>query len=249
MTRIVEAVVAKVEEWKGKSISIQPLPGGLTNANFRVDVNGDSYFVRVPGVGTELLAINRENEFFNTSAAAQVGVGPKVVYYFSEEQVMILEYLSAETMSKEALNRPGMPASIAMAIRRLHSSSRFLSDFNMFRLTDYYLKTCLERSIRVPDGYAEGELGNTCQELEYQDDQIEEVCAVYFGQPSANMIARMKLNMIMSDVGWGLWAAIQANISKIEFDFWGWSVERWSRAKMKLDSSNFPAWLRDVQAS
>src|SRR5260370_32125764 len=156
MTRIVEAVVAKVEEWKGKSISIQPLPGGLTNANFRVDVNGDSYFVRVPGVGTELLAINRENEFFNTSAAAQVGVGPKVVYYFSEEQVMILEYLSAKTMSKEALNRPGMPASIAMAIRRLHSSSRFLSDFNMFRLTDYYLKTCLERSIRVPDGYAEG---------------------------------------------------------------------------------------------
>jgi hypothetical protein len=29
----------------------------------------------------------------------------------------------------------------------------------------------------------------------------------------------MKLNMIMSDVGWSLWAAIQAAVSTIEFDF------------------------------
>ena len=49
----------------------------------------------------------------------------------------------------------------------------------------------------------------------------------------ADMIARMKLNMIMSDVGWGLWAAIQANISPIDFDFWGWAIERWGRAKKK----------------
>ena len=61
------------------------------------------------------------------------------------------------------------------------------------------------------------------------------------------MIARMKLNMIMSDVGWGLWAAIQANISTIEFDFWGWALERWGRAVEKMDSKEFPAWLKDVK--
>ena len=92
------------------------------------------------------------------------------------------------------------------------------------------------------------ELGNTCQEMEFNEDQIREVCASYFGEASDGMIARMKLNMIMSDVGWGLWAAIQEKISTIEYDFWGWAIERWGRAVEKMDSAEFPKWLEDVQA-
>ena len=91
------------------------------------------------------------------------------------------------------------------------------------------------------------ELGNTCQELGYDEARIIEVCTAYFGSPSASKIARMKLNMIMSDVGWALWAAIQAKISKIKYNFWGWAVERWGRAVAKMDSPEFPTWLEDVQ--
>jgi thiamine kinase-like enzyme len=91
------------------------------------------------------------------------------------------------------------------------------------------------------------ELGNTCQEMQFADSQVEEVCAAYFGEATAQKIARMKLNMIMSDVGWGLWAAIQARISTIDFDFWGWAVDRWSRAVQKMDSAEFPRWLKEVQ--
>ena len=92
------------------------------------------------------------------------------------------------------------------------------------------------------------ELGNTCQELQYDDAAQTEVCAGYFGHASEGMLARMKLNMIMSDVGWGLWAAIQARISEIDFDFWGWAVDRWGRAEAKMDSADFPRWLAAVQA-
>jgi thiamine kinase-like enzyme len=171
----------------------------------------------------------------------------------------------------------------------------------MFRLTEYYLKLCSERDIRIPDGYPERmstvarieeamcvnplatvpcnndllaenyiddgktlwlidyeysgnndpcfELGNTCQEMQFDKAQIREVCVAYFGSASDDMIARMKLNMIMSDVGWGLWAAIQAKISKIDFDFWGWAMERWGRAVEKMDSAEFPVWLKQVQTS
>ena len=110
------------------------------------------------------------------------------------------------------------------------------------------------KSLRIIDYEYSGnndpcfELGNTCQEMQYDDARIAEVCTGYFGIPSANKISRMKLNMIMSDTGWGLWAAIQAKISKIEFDFWGWAIERWSRAEEKMDSSEFPTWLKDVKS-
>jgi thiamine kinase-like enzyme len=295
---VIEEVVEKIPEWEDKKISIAPLSGGLTNSNFKVEVDGNPYFVRLPGESTELLAINRENEYHNSKAAFEAGVGPKVLYHLPEYDVMVLEFLNGRTMSKDSLNEAGMPTRMAQAIKKLNQGPRFLLDFNMFRLTEYYLSLCKERAIKIPDGYSERmstiaqiekamsinplttvpcnndllaenyiddgnklwlidyeysgnndptfELGNTCQEMQFNDAQISEVCAAYFGEATADKIARMKLNMIMSDVGWGLWAAIQAKISTIDFDFWDWAIERWGRAEKKMDSIEFEGWLRDV---
>ena len=296
---VIDEIISKIEDWKGRNISIQALSGGLTNTNYKVTVDGTPFFVRVPGASTELLAVDRQNEYFNASAAAETGVGPQVLYHIPEYQAMVLEFLQGTTMSNESLNAPGMPARIAAAIQCLHAGPRFLTDFNMFRLTDYYLGICKQREIRIPKGYPERmpavrkieqalavrplpsvpcnndllaenyiddgktlriidyeysgnndpcfELGNTCQELHYDEARIIEVCTGYFGSPAADKIARMKLNMIMSDVGWGLWAAIQAIISKIHYNFWGWAVERWDRAITKMDSPEFSNWLEIVQ--
>lgn len=296
---IIDDVVKKIPEWQGKQISITPLSGGLTNSNFKVEVDGSPYFVRVPGASTELLAIDRANEYHNTKAASEAGVAPKIFYHLPEYNVMVLEFINGTTMSKDSLNAAGMPTRMAHAIKRLHAGPRFLLDFNMFRLTEYYLSLCRDRAIKIPDGYLDRvptvqrieqamnakplatvpcnndllaenyiddgnqlwlidyeysgnndptfELGNTCQEMQFSNSQIEEVCAAYFGDVKPNMIARMKLNMIMSDVGWGLWAAIQAKISTIDFDFWGWAIERWGRAVEKMDSEEFEGWVREVQ--
>jgi thiamine kinase-like enzyme len=296
---VIEEVVAKISDWQGRDVQIQLLSGGLTNTNYKVLVDGKPFFIRVPGEGTELLAIDRNNEYHSSKAAADAGVGPKILYHFPEYSVMVLEFLDGKTMSKESLNEPGMPTRMAQAIKRLHVGERFLLGFNMFRLTEYYLRLCKERSIKIPDGYLERietinkiekamvvkplqtvpcnndllaenyiddgtqlwlidyeysgnndptfELGNTCQEMQFNDEQIKEVCSAYFGQAAPSLIARMKLNMIMSDVGWGLWAAIQASISTIDFDFWGWAIERWGRAVEKMDSTEFAVWLKEVE--
>lgn len=296
---VIDEVVTKIPDWNGKNISITPLSGGLTNSNFKVEVDGMPYFVRVPGASTELLAIDRNNEYHNTKAASEAGVAPKILYHIPEYNVMVIEFLNGKTMSKYTLNESGQPTRMAQTIKRLHAGKRFLLDFNMFRLTEYYLSLCRDRAIKIPDGYLDRmstvnrieqamnvkplatvpcnndllaenyiddgnqlwlidyeysgnndptfELGNTCQEMQFSNSQIEEVCAAYFGDAHSAMIARMKLNMIMSDVGWGLWAAIQANISTIDFDFWGWAIERWRRGVEKMDSGEFEGWLLDVQ--
>ena len=299
MTVSIEEVCAEIHDWQGKHLVTRPLSGGLTNTNYRVEVDGIPYFVRVPGAKTELLAVDRRNEHHNTRAAAQAGVGPKVIYHLSEYDVMVLEFLQGETMSNQKLQAPGMPGRIAQSLKMLHAWPRFLTDFNMFRLTEYYLDICKGYEVIIPDRYPERmpavrqieaalsvnplptvpcnndllaenyiddgvllrlidyeysgnndpcfELGNTCQELGYDQGRIRELCAAYFGEASAPMLARMKLYMIMSDVGWGLWAAIQAKISTIDYDFWGWALERWGRAEAKMDSPEFPAWLEDVK--
>ena len=90
------------------------------------------------------------------------------------------------------------------------------------------------------------ELGNTAQELGFDDARQAELCAAYFGEASPALLARMRLQMIMSDVGWSLWAAIQARISAINYDFAGWAEERWARAAAMIDGPDFGRWLRDA---
>ena len=75
------------------------------------------------------------------------------------------------------------------------------------------------------------------------------MCAAYFGEATPALLARMRLQMIMSDVGWTLWAAIQARISTIDYDFTGWAEERCGRASTALDGPDFEQWLETVRRS
>ena len=298
MTISIEEVMQRIPDWQGRQLLVSPLSGGLTNTNYRVVVDGTPYVVRIPGANTELLAVDRANEYHNTRAAAQAGTSPRVVHYLADESFMVLEFINGRTMSIAARQAAGIPARLAQALKRLHAGPRFLTDFNMFRLVEFYLRIVDEHAVRIPDGYrdylarvaqiesalarrplpavpchndllAENyiddgqalwlidfeysgnndptfELGNTCQEQQFDDLRQAEICAAYFGAAEPHLLARMKLQMIMSDVGWTLWAAIQAKISTIDFDFWGWAVDRWARAANKMDSSAFETWIQTV---
>jgi hypothetical protein len=51
----------------------------------------------------------------------------------------------------------------------------------------------------------------------------------------------------MSKYGWTLWGSIQAGISDLDFDFWGWAMEKYDRAVAELDGPEFEQLLLDVQ--
>ncbi len=295
----IEQVISAIPEWSGRIVSATPVPAGLTNTNYRVEVDGRSHFVRIPGAATDLLSVDRSNELYNTRAAAAAGVAPRVLHALPAWDVFVTEWLNARTMSNGTLGKAGIPGRIGAALRHLHAGPRFRDDFNMFRLSERYLAVVDERSIPIPAGYRERvsriprieealtaqplptvpchndllaenylddgerlwivdyeysgnndptfELGNTCQELAFDEARIAELCAAYFGEASPGLLARMRLQMIMSDVGWTLWAAIQAKISAIDYDFTGWAEERWARASRALDGPGFELWLREVR--
>lgn len=295
----IEQVIDEIPDWQGRDVRSEPLTGGLTNTNYRVTVDDKIFIVRIPGASTELLAVDRENEIFNSKAAAEAGVGPKVLHELPQYNVMVLEFIAGQTMSNESLQAPGMPARIAHSLRMLHAGRRFLKDFDMFRLVEFYLGIVDQHQVRIPDDYrtylpvvdrietavraaalptvpcnndllAENyiddgqllrlidfeysgnndpcfELGNTCQELQYNDDQYAELCSAYFGREDLAQLARMHLFALMSDVGWTLWGAIQNKISKLDFDFWDYAMTRWKRATQVLKDSRLEGWLAEVQ--
>ena len=74
-------LLAKALGWDPSKLKIQPISAGLTNRNYRLDSGDRSFFFRLPGPATELLAVDRENELYNTRAAARAGVGPRVLQH------------------------------------------------------------------------------------------------------------------------------------------------------------------------
>ena len=91
------------------------------------------------------------------------------------------------------------------------------------------------------------ELGNVWSESNLSDEQLEELVAAYWGRPLRNKVARARLWGLMSKYGWTLWGSIQDGISDIDFDFWGWAVEKYERAVAELDGPQFERLLEEVQ--
>lgn len=149
----VNEAVAGVALWKGAEVIVSQLSGGLTNENYLVEAGGQRYVMRIPGQSTELLAIDRANEVHNTKAAATTGIGPRVLEYVARLDVLVLEFIPGPTMSAKALQSNEMAARMASSFRRLHGAPRFLKDFNMFRLIEYYLGIIDEHEVAIPEGY------------------------------------------------------------------------------------------------
>ena len=132
-----------------------PLSGGLTNENYLIDVEGQLYVMRMPGQSTELLSIDRGNEVHNTIAAADTGIGPRVLEHVPDLEVMVLEFIPGATMSAETLQSVHMARRMAASFKRLHSARPFQQNFNMFRLIEYYLRIVDEHGVTIPHGYSD----------------------------------------------------------------------------------------------
>ncbi|HEY0831916.1 MAG TPA: choline/ethanolamine kinase family protein [Candidatus Dormibacteraeota bacterium] len=152
-TTAVDDAVARVSLWRGKDVKVTQLSGGLTNENYLVEGAGQRYVMRIPGQSTDLLSIDRANEVYNTKAAASTGIGPQVLEHVAGLDVLVLEFIAGPTMSARTLQSREMAARMASSFRRLHESPRFLKDFDMFRLIEYYLGIVETHEVSIPDDY------------------------------------------------------------------------------------------------
>jgi thiamine kinase-like enzyme len=113
-------VLEQVPGWVGKPLVISPMSGGLTNLNWRVEVEGDrqSYFVKVPGPGTEQF-IDRATVNAASRQASEMGVGPEVIYYDPKSGIEVAEFLGDyRPCTSDDLSRPDVSAQAMDLYRR-----------------------------------------------------------------------------------------------------------------------------------
>ncbi|MFC7107537.1 choline/ethanolamine kinase family protein [Nonomuraea rubra] len=134
--------------------SVEELPGGLTNHNYKVTTPSGAYVVRVWASDGTLLAIDRDAEHANSIAAARAGVGAPVHDYLPGLGVLVVGFLpGCHTFTEADLHDQANLPRVAEACRRLHAGPRFVRDFDMFEVQRRYLEIVRERGFRLPPRY------------------------------------------------------------------------------------------------
>ncbi|SDI10683.1 choline/ethanolamine kinase family protein [Nonomuraea jiangxiensis] len=149
----VPEVLDRIPLLSGLPRSVEELPGGLTNHNYKVTTPSGEYVVRVWASDGALLAIDRDAEHANSIAAARAGVGAPVHAYLPELGVLVVGFLPGRTFTEADLRDPANLPRVAEACRRLHAGPRFVRDFDMFEVQRGYLAIVQERGYRLPAKY------------------------------------------------------------------------------------------------
>jgi thiamine kinase-like enzyme len=148
-----DAAIAAVEAWRGLETVVAPITAGITNRNFRVDVGGESFVLRLAGRDTGLLGIDREAENEAGRAAAAAGVGPEVYAWLPDHACLITRFVAGTYIPEEDLQREDVLASVIAAVRGIHGCPPIRSRFPVFRIVEEYRTLAADRGVAIPPAF------------------------------------------------------------------------------------------------
>lgn len=150
--RALEGAVARVLDWTGRAIRYAPLVGGLMNQNWLVTVEGDarSYFVKVPGAGSEMF-INRGVANEAARNAHAIGVAPEVIFFDPADGVEISEFLTGYRACTNAdFTDPTIQSAVLGIYRAVHGGAKLSQTKTIFDMIEEHIEQGHELGAHFP---------------------------------------------------------------------------------------------------
>ena len=296
MKLTIDRLIKLIPEWKGKLIKVDPINRGITNINFKVNVDKRVFFLSMPDSNSELLNIDYRNKYYNNKICGDIKISPRVAHFIESDNLLVTEFIKSKTASLTIFQSSKEIKQLVKKIKLLHNAKPFLRNFNMLSQISYYKnilkeeylpkelfkyvnnietlkqKLYLTKNNLVPchnDLIAENiikkdnqiyivdfdysgnndpcfELGNLSVEMEYDDEQINKLVRFYYGEINENIISKVYLQGVVSDIGWSLWSYVQAKISNNNFDYSMHGLNRLERAINKMESKEYELWIKNI---
>ena len=154
MTLTVQEAIARVPLWANRrEIEVSELEGGITNLNYRVDVDGKSYHLRISGENTELLGINREYEYRAQLVAGELGIAPEVVYFIEPEGYIVSRFIEGRPISAEELRQPANLLKVGELLHSIHALPTIPGTFSAFQVVRDYTEIAKRCKVTFPQTF------------------------------------------------------------------------------------------------
>jgi thiamine kinase-like enzyme len=152
-----EAAISRVPQWSGRRLRYRPVTGGISNANWRVwlDDQTASFFVKIPGKGTEMF-IDRAAAMDASRKAAALGVGPAVHDFLAADGIEISDFIEGRRSCTHADFRDLALCRTALDVyRRLHGAERLTLTKTVFDMIDEHIEQVRSLGGWFPPDFAE----------------------------------------------------------------------------------------------
>jgi len=154
MTLTLEEAISRVPFLAGKdNLTSTPLDGGITNKNYKVEVGGEAFVLRITGARTELLGINRDNEYIANKLAGEFGIGPEVVYFIRPEGYLVTRFLDSRPIPLQEITLKENIKKVASVLKKIHAMPLVPGEFDIFKVVEEYTKTVKEYKVEFPHDF------------------------------------------------------------------------------------------------
>jgi thiamine kinase-like enzyme len=149
----VAEAIAAVPAWTGLDAHLTPITAGITNRNYRVDIGGESFVLRLSGKNTELLGIDRAAERAAGAAAAAAGVGPEIFAYLPQQEALVTRFVGGDHVTEEDLRTERVLGAVVRSAKAIHACAPVPSTFPVFEIVTDYARIAREHGVRIPEAY------------------------------------------------------------------------------------------------
>lgn len=142
-------------DWRGRAIAYEPVSGGISNANWRILIEGHarSYFVKLPGANTETF-IDRAAAWDASRKAHAAGVGAEALIFRPQTGVMVTEFVEGlrTSMNGDFLN-PTVRTNVARALRAFNDGAPIILTKTLFDMIDEHVEQALSLGGHFPHDF------------------------------------------------------------------------------------------------
>jgi len=151
MEQHIAHIISQIPGWSVERAVVTPLQGGITNQNYRVDIDGASFVLRVGGKGTHRLGIDRERESICSMLASRAGVAPAVLRSLPGADAQVTPFIQGTPITPESAALPEILRRIVASMQRYHAGTDFPGAFSPFATVRSYHGLAMQYGVAFPD--------------------------------------------------------------------------------------------------
>lgn len=139
--------------WPDRPARITELGGGITNHNYKVELDDGVFVLRIGGARARVLGLDRAVENAAGERAYEVGVGPEVVAYMPAQGWIVARFIDGRKISIEEMREPEMLRRVTAALRTFHEAAPIPGRFDCHEVVEDYHAKALEHDVAIPEEF------------------------------------------------------------------------------------------------
>ena len=149
----IQTIIARIPAWQSaREFQLERI-AGLTNANYRLNVDGEPFVLRVSGQNTASLGINRAHEASALQAACAAGIAPELIACLQPEGHLVTRWVDGRIWDPPEFRTPQNVRLLTETVKRIHALPPSGAEFSPFLRINSFLQTAQSHGIHPPSGF------------------------------------------------------------------------------------------------